>query len=76
MARTFGWLEVDLIAELLAESHPNTDPRGISFAALRTLVRQLPDFAEEPGHPCNEKILETIQANWIEERDGRTSDES
>jgi FeS assembly protein IscX len=28
----------------------------------------LPGFFEDPKHPCNEKILEHIQAAWIEER--------
>ena len=26
-------------------------------------------FQEQPGHPCNERILETIQQLWIEERE-------
>ncbi len=73
---TFGWLEVDLIGELLAEQHPKRDPLRISFTELKALVQALPGFKEEPGHPCNEKILEHIQAAWIEERaGGRTEDE-
>ena len=33
------------------------------------LVESLPGFKEEPGHPCNERILEAIQQAWIDERD-------
>ena len=35
---------------------------------LHRWVLELPDFADEPGR-SNEKILEAIQAAWIEERD-------
>jgi FeS assembly protein IscX len=35
---------------------------------LRRLVSSLEGFREQPGHPCNEKILEAIQGHWITER--------
>lgn len=66
--RSFGWLEVDLIAELLAERHRDKDPLRVNFVDLKRLIQALPGFAEEPGHPCNEKILETVQAKWLEEK--------
>jgi FeS assembly protein IscX len=71
MARhdTFGWLDVELIGELLAEHHPDRDPIRVGFVELRQLVTSLPGFHEEPGHPVNEKILEYIQKHWIEERE-------
>lgn len=68
MDETFGWLEVDLIGELLAEAHPEIDPASVRFTDLRRMVAELPGFKEEPGHPCNERILETIQARWVTER--------
>jgi len=67
--KAFGWLEVELIGELLAERHPGIDPYRVGFTHLRKLVAELPGFEEEPGHPVNEKILETIQRHWIEERE-------
>ncbi len=67
--KTFGWLEVQLIGELLAERHPDIDPFRVGFPQLRSLVTALPGFKEEAGHPSNEKILETIQRHWIEERE-------
>jgi len=67
--KTFGWLEVRLIGELLAERHRDVDPYRVGFPQLRAMVIALPGFAEEPGHPSNEKILETIQKHWIEERE-------
>lgn len=75
MPETFGWLEVDIIGEQLAERHPDRDPMAIRFTELRRLVEGLPGFKEEPGHPVNEKILETIQARWIEEREELADDE-
>lgn len=72
---TFGWLEVDRIAELLAERHPDLDPLRVNFVTLKRLVQDLPGFAEEPGHPCNERILEAIQARWIEERQDRDEED-
>ncbi len=66
----FGWLDVDEIGELLAQTHPARDPLRIRFVELRALVTQLPGFREDPEHPVNEKILEHIQAAWIRERAG------
>lgn len=73
--RTFGWLEVDRIAELLADAHPDQDPLAVRFTDLRRLVEALPGFREEPGHPVNERILEVIQMKWREEREGLVGDD-
>lgn len=77
MNDSFGWLDVELIGELLAEQYPQRDPIRIGFVELKKLVMSLPDFVEDPHHPCNEKILEHIQAAWISERDNtpRNDDE-
>lgn len=70
---TFHWLDVDLIGEALHQAHPDKDPMRMGFVELKRLVLALPDFREQPGHPCNERILEEIQAAWIEERQGRSN---
>jgi FeS assembly protein IscX len=75
MAKTFGWLEVELIGELLAEKYPDKDPLRTSFPELRRLVASLPGFEEEPGHPSNERILEAIQKHWLEEKDDLNREE-
>lgn len=74
---TFGWLEVERIGEELAIEHPKIDPVGVGFLKLKQLVEMLPGFRPDPKHPCNEKILEHIQAAWIEESSGgrRTDDD-
>ncbi len=75
MKDSFGWLDVDLIGEKLAEAHPQRDPFAVRFTELRELVQQLPGFREETGHPVNEKILETIQARWHEEKQDLAAEE-
>lgn len=67
---TFGWLDIEHIGALLNERHAGIDPMRVSFPQLRGLVAALPGFKEEAGHPVNERILEEIQAAWIEERRG------
>jgi len=71
MAReiTMHWLDVERLGEALVEAHPDLDPVSVAFPRLKSLVQALPGFAEQPGHPCNERILEAIQQAWIDERD-------
>ena len=74
VGRTFGWLEVDRIAEALADAFPGVDPLMVRFTDLRKRVEGLAGFKEEPGHPVNEKILEAIQASWRGEKLDRDED--
>jgi len=67
MADPFHWLDVARIGEELAERHGELNPLSIPFPKLRMMVVALPDFVEEVGHPCNERILEAIQQAWIDE---------
>lgn len=62
------WLDVERIAEELTDRHGEIDPVSVSFPRLKALVEALPGFKEQPGHPCNERILEAIQQAWIDER--------
>ncbi len=72
---TFHWLDVQRIGEELADAHPDRDPRSISFPDLKRLVVELEGFEEQHGHPSNERILEAIQAAWIQERDDMPGDD-
>ena len=72
---SFGWLDTDDIGELLAEAHPKRDPLAVRFTELRALVEALPCFAPDPDHPVNEKILETIQAEWYRIKQGVPRDD-
>jgi FeS assembly protein IscX len=60
------WLDSEELGERLAERYPQRDPLALRFTELRQLVEGLPDFEARPGHPCNEAILEAIQAAWYE----------
>jgi len=40
----------------------------LRFTRLREWVEQLPEFEPEPEQRVNERILEAIQAAWIELR--------
>ena len=62
------WHDVLDIAIELAESKPEVDPRFVNFVDLHRWVLALPDFSDDPQRG-GEKVLEAIQAAWIEERD-------
>jgi len=62
------WVDVQEIAIQLAEGHPDVDPLSVNFVKLRNLVIALPEFEDVPDRG-GEKVLEAIQALWIEERD-------
>jgi FeS assembly protein IscX len=62
------WTDVIDIAIELSETHPDVDPLQVNFVTLRQWVLDLPDFDDDPDR-CGERILEAIQAHWIEELD-------
>ena len=60
------WIDTLEIAIALAEQHPDVDPAKVRFTDLYNWVRALPGFDDDPRH-SGEKILEAIQAAWIDE---------
>ena len=62
------WVDIHDIAIALADAHPDKDPLAVNFVDLRRWVMQLDGFDDEPDR-CGEKVLEAIQAAWIEEVD-------
>ena len=64
----FKWTDVREIAIQLEDAHPDADVVNLRFTDLWKWVQALPGFADDPNK-SNEKILEAIQAAWIEERD-------
>jgi FeS assembly protein IscX len=62
------WTDVTDIAIELEEAHPDADVVNLRFTDLWKWVQALPGFADDPNK-SNEKILEAIQAAWLEERD-------
>ena len=68
MPRKLRWTDVQDIAIELEEAHPDVDVVNLRFTDLWKWVQALPDFEDDPKK-SNEKILEAIQAAWLEERD-------
>lgn len=62
------WTESLEIAIALDEAHPDVDPLQVNFVDLRDWVLALEEFDDDPDH-SGERILEAIQAAWIEERE-------
>jgi len=60
------WTDTRDIAIALCEAHPDEDPRSIRFTDLHRWVQALPGFDDDPKR-SGEKILEAIQAAWIDE---------
>jgi FeS assembly protein IscX len=62
------WTDTYEIVDELIENHSDIDPEKILFTDLRYLVFNIKGF-EDDFEKCNERILEAIQATWIDERD-------
>ncbi len=60
------WTDVGLIAVELAEAHPDVDPKTVRFVDLHNWVLALNGFDDDHSRG-GEKVLEAIQAAWIEE---------
>ena len=60
------WTDTQDIAIALADAYPDVDPKTVRFTDLHKWVCALEDFDDDPKR-SGEKILEAIQAAWIEE---------
>jgi FeS assembly protein IscX len=60
------WTDTQDIAIALADAYPDVDPKTVRFTDLHKWVCALYDFDDDPKR-SGEKILEAIQAAWIEE---------
>lgn len=60
------WTDTYDIAAALYDKFPDVDPLTVRFTQLRQWVLELDDFSDLPER-SGEKILEAIQAAWIEE---------
>jgi FeS assembly protein IscX len=65
---SYGWNDVQRIAEELAEAKPGVDPFSVNFVVLQQWIKELPDFDNESGR-VGEKVLEAVQTLWAEEID-------
>jgi len=60
------WIDIRDIAIALAEKHPEVDPLKVNFVELHNFVVDLEGFDDDHNRG-GEKVLEAIQATWIEE---------
>jgi len=60
------WTDITRIAEELHDKYPDVDPKTIRFTDLHNWVCELDDFDDDHKRG-GEKVLEAIQAAWIEE---------
>ncbi|WP_085634018.1 Fe-S cluster assembly protein IscX [Pseudomonas sp. R16(2017)] len=65
---SYGWNDVQRIAEELAEAHPGFDPYSVNFVDLKEWIMALPDFDNNSGR-VGEKVLEAVQKLWADELD-------
>ena len=62
------WTDSLDIAIALDETYPDVDPLTLNFVKLRDMVVSLEEFTDD-ADKSGEKILEAIQAMWIEEKE-------
>ena len=60
------WIDVLEIAIALTEKYPEVDPKTVRFVDLHNYVVGLDGF-EDDHQRGGEKVLEAIQATWIDE---------
>lgn len=60
------WTDSLEVANALAEKFPDVDPLTVRFTDLHRWVCELDGFADDPKR-SGEKMLEAIQAAWIDE---------
>jgi FeS assembly protein IscX len=60
------WSDISAIAEALYDKHPEVDPATVRFVDLHNWVVGLEGFDDDRSRG-GEKVLEAIQAAWIDE---------
>jgi FeS assembly protein IscX len=64
--RAMKWTDVTAIAEALLEQYPDVDPTTVRFVDLHNWVVGLEGFDDDHARG-GERVLEAIQAAWIDE---------
>jgi FeS assembly protein IscX len=62
-----NWTDTRDIGILLFEKFPDLDPLTLRFTDLHKMVCELDGFSDD-AKKSNEKILESIQMCWLDER--------
>ena len=60
------WSEIHRIAEALYDQYPDVNPLSLSFTDLHNRIVDLAEFDDDHAR-VGDKVLEAIQAAWLEE---------
>ncbi|MFY9972724.1 MAG: Fe-S cluster assembly protein IscX [Chromatiaceae bacterium] len=62
------WRDARALALALDDTHPDVNPRYLNLSDLRSWIRVLEGFDDDPDQG-DERVLAAIQTAWIEERE-------
>jgi FeS assembly protein IscX len=62
------WRDARALALALDDTHPDVNPRYLNLSDLRSWIRVLEEFDDDPDQG-DERVLAAIQTAWIEERE-------
>lgn len=62
------WTDIEDIAEALEKAYPAAEILSLRYTLLKKMISELSDF-DAGSSECNEKILESVQAAWLEIRE-------
>ena len=62
------WRDARALALALDDTHPDVNPRYLNLSDLRSWIRMLKKFDDDPEQN-DEQMLTAIQTAWIEERE-------
>ena len=60
------WSDISQIAEALYDKYPDIDPATVRFVDLHNWIVELDGFDDDHKRG-GEKVLEAVQAAWIDE---------
>ena len=60
------WTDIEEIAQLLVEAHPEVNPDRINFADFVNIVIELPEFDDE-ADGCSEALFKEIRTAWVKQ---------
>ncbi|MFD2368191.1 Fe-S cluster assembly protein IscX [Pseudoduganella sp. GCM10020061] len=60
------WSDINQIAEALYDKYPDVDPAAVRFVDLHNWIVGLDGFDDDHKRG-GEKVLEAVQAAWIDE---------
>lgn len=66
---SYGWNDVQRIAEELAEAHEGLDPYSVGFVRLQQMILELPDFDATSGRSarrCSKRFRSSGPQNWTD----------